>query len=200
MNAAWRVGFPLPKPAPPAGGVPEWVVGVPPPAAPAGSVTPCCCRHFTNAVRLVLVLPLADAAAVVDVDVWVVELLELLPHAAITRLVVTAARPRVARRARRWVVLRMVMSCVLCGGVGQPAAVVLVVPALLPVAGGPVRAALAPESFTEVAVIVPFEFFAPWITTVSPGRTDDLETLWLLVTLVAEESVTLTVFPEVSLR
>ena len=64
----------------------------------------------------------------------------------------------------------------------------------------PVRVALAPESLTDVAAIVPFALFKPWITTVSPGRSDAVETPWLFVSLVAEESVTLTVLPELSVR
>jgi hypothetical protein len=68
--------------------------------------------HFANAVRFALVLALADAAVVVDVVVLVLVLVlvELLPQAAMTRLVANVARPSVTRRARRWVVLRRVMS------------------------------------------------------------------------------------------
>ena len=61
----------------------------------------------------------------------------------------------------------------------------------------PVLAPLAPESLTEVAEMVPSEPFAPWMTTVSPGRTADFPTPTLLVTLVALESVTLTTLPVV---
>lgn len=57
---------------------------------------------------------------------------------------------------------------------------------------------LAPESLMEVAAIVPVELVAPWMTTESPGCKELLETPRLLVILVAEESVTLTVLPEVS--
>jgi hypothetical protein len=66
--------------------------------------------HFANAVRFVLALALADAAVVVDVVVLVLVLVELLPQAAMTRLVASVVRPSVTRRARRWVVLRRVMS------------------------------------------------------------------------------------------
>ena len=59
---------------------------------------------------------------------------------------------------------------------------------------------LAPESLTEVATSVPLEFFTPWTTIVSPGRSELLETFRLLVSLVLEESVTFTVFPVVSVR
>ncbi len=63
------------------------------------------------AVRLVLVLPLADAdaAVVFDVVVLVLVLVELLPHAAISRLVASVAKPSITRRARRGVVLRRVI-------------------------------------------------------------------------------------------
>src|ERR1035441_1853781 len=63
----------------------------------------------------------------------------------------------------------------------------------------PLPVVLAPESLSEVALIVPLELLAPWITTESPGRTAFLPTERLLVILVADESRTLTVFPEVSL-
>ena len=56
----------------------------------------------------------------------------------------------------------------------------------------------APVSLTVVAATVPFEFFAPATTTVSPGRTAFLPTATFLVTLVALESVTLTVLPVAS--
>jgi hypothetical protein len=109
LNAAWRVELPLPAPALPAGGGPEWVVDVPLLVARGGIVTPCCCRHFANAVRLAVVLALADAAVGVDVVVLVLVLVELLPHAAMSRLVASVVRPSVTRRARRWVGLRTVM-------------------------------------------------------------------------------------------
>jgi hypothetical protein len=69
-----------------------------------------------------------------------------------------------------------------------------VVPA--PVAVGAVRA--VPESLTEVAVIVPLEPVVPWTTIESPGCTAVLLTLSLLETMVAEDNVTLTVLPELS--
>src|ERR1019366_6420248 len=67
----------------------------------------------------------------------------------------------------------------------------------LPVVLAPV--VLAPVSLIEVALSVPLELLAPRITTESPGRTAFLPTVRLLVILVADESRTLTVFPEVSL-
>jgi hypothetical protein len=158
-------------------------------------VMPCCWRHFWNAVRLALVL--APAAAGVEVDVvLLVVVLELAPQAAIATLVAIVARPSIARRARRGVVFRGFMSGgFLSRGADQPA-----VPALVEVEPALVRAALAPESLTEVAVIAPPELLRPWMTTVSPGRTADFEALSLLVSLVAEERVTLTVLPELSVR
>jgi hypothetical protein len=75
---------------------------------------------------------------------------------------------------------------------------VLVVLPPLPVGAGPLWVALAPESLTEM--VVPLELFRPWTTTTSPPRTDALETLSLLAILVAQERVTLTVFPVVSVR
>ena len=62
----------------------------------------------------------------------------------------------------------------------------------------PLLLLLAPESLIEVAESVPLLFFSPLITTESPGCTERLETPRLLVILVAEESVTLTVLPEMS--
>jgi hypothetical protein len=59
---------------------------------------------------------------------------------------------------------------------------------------------LAPESLIDVADTVPLLFFSPRITTESPGCSERFPTLRLLVILVAEESVTLTVLPEVSER
>jgi len=82
----------------------------------------------------------------------------------------------------------------------QPAVPVLVGLEPLPVPAAPLPVARAPESVTEVAVIVPVELLTPWITTASPGRIDVLDTLWFLVMSVAEESVTLTVLPELSVR
>lgn len=59
---------------------------------------------------------------------------------------------------------------------------------------------LAPESLTDEATSTPWEFLTPWMTTLSPGRTDFLDTERLLVSLVAEDSLTLTVFPELSFK
>ena len=59
---------------------------------------------------------------------------------------------------------------------------------------------VAPESLTVVAESAPAEFLAPWMTTESPGRSARFDTPWLLVILVAEESLTLTVFPDTSVR
>jgi hypothetical protein len=53
-------------------------------------------------------------------------------------------------------------------------------------------------SLSVVAETVPFEFFAPATTTVSPGRTALLPTPTFFVTLVALDSVTFTVLPEAS--
>lgn len=78
-------------------------------------------------------------------------------------------------------------------GVDQPPLAVLVLLERLPVA-------FAPESLTEVATRVPLEFFTPWMTTESPGWRELLETAKLLLSLVADESVTFTVFPVVSVR
>ncbi len=50
-------------------------------------------------------------------------------------------------------------------------------------------------SLRVVADTVPFEFFAPATTTVSPGRTAFLPTGTFFVTLVALDSVTFTVLP-----
>lgn len=75
----------------------------------------------------------------------------------------------------------------------DPLVAELLVPAPPPVA-------LAPESLTDVATIVPLEFFTPWTTIASPGWSEFLETLRLFVSLVLEESVTFTVLPELSVR
>ena len=57
---------------------------------------------------------------------------------------------------------------------------------------------LAPESVIEAAETVPPEPETPWTTIVSPGRMAEREADWVLVILVAEDSLTLIVFPEVS--
>ena len=62
----------------------------------------------------------------------------------------------------------------------------------------PEPALLAPESLAEVADTLPLLFLSPRTTTASPGRSECLETPRLLVILVADDSVTLTVLPEVS--
>jgi hypothetical protein len=99
LNAAWRAELLVPPaPVAPAGGGPVWVRPLP---APCGIVTPCCFRHFANAVRLAVVVALADAAVVVDVVV----VLELLPQAAIATLVASAARQSITRRPRWGLVL-----------------------------------------------------------------------------------------------
>jgi hypothetical protein len=59
-------------------------------------LTPCFLRHATNALRVALEPPVDDAEAEV-----VLELLELLPHAASTTAVVTAANAGITRRTRR---------------------------------------------------------------------------------------------------
>jgi hypothetical protein len=84
-------------------------VRVPPFPAPGGGVNPCCCRHFTNAVRVALVAPLAEEA---DVEVVPELLEELLPHAASASVAVIAASAGVSRRARRRFLLGEFM-CVL---------------------------------------------------------------------------------------
>ena len=59
----------------------------------------------------------------------------------------------------------------------------------------PVPAALAPESLTEVATMVPLELVSPRMTTESPGCRAERLTPRLLEILVEEESRTLTTFP-----
>lgn len=59
---------------------------------------------------------------------------------------------------------------------------------------------LAPWSLTDVATSVPPEFFTPWTTIASPGCSELLGTPRLFVSLVLEESVTLTVLPLESVR
>ena len=86
-------------------------------------VMPCCCRHFWNAVRLAVVLALADAGVVLDVVLLVV--LELLPQAAITTVVASVVRPSITRRARRGV-FRTFMSVSFLEVSDQPAVPVLV--------------------------------------------------------------------------
>ena len=72
-------------------------------------------------------------------------------------------------------------------------------PPLAPAPDEPlVLLALAPESLIEVAVRVPPELFTPWMRTESPGWTALRATVRLLVILVAEDSLTLTMFPELS--
>jgi hypothetical protein len=128
-------------------------------------------------------------------------LVALLPHAATSAAIANAAS---AVRATRGV-CRMVVIGVLSRAIDQPP---LPDPNSEPTAEPepdplPVRLALAllaPESLIDVAARVPFLFLSPRITTESPGCSDRFETLRLLVILVAEESVTLTVLPEPSVR
>jgi len=69
-------------------------------------------------VRFAPVPALADAAAVVDVAVLApVLVVELLPQAAMTRVVASVVTPSISRRALRGVVLRTVMSGVLSRGI-----------------------------------------------------------------------------------
>jgi hypothetical protein len=129
---------------------------------------------------------------------------ELLPHAA--RSAATASRATVVRAARG--VSLMVVIGVLSGAVDQPpapepnseftAAFPPDLPELLLVLL--VLVLLAPESLIVVADTVPLLSLSPRITTESPGCSDRSPTLRLLVILVAEESVTLTVLPELSER
>jgi hypothetical protein len=150
-------------------------------------------------VRLALVPVPADAEVVLL-------LLELLPHAASKAAAASAAT---AVRPARGVGLSVVIE-VLSWAVNQP-----------PLAPAPnseftaelppdplellllvvvVVVVLAPESLIDVADTVPLLFFRPRITTESPGCSACFPTLRLLVSLVAEESVTLTVLPELSER
>jgi hypothetical protein len=89
---------------------------------------------------------------VVDVVLVLPELFELLPQAAISTLVASAARPSITLCARRGVILPRVMSGPFWG-VGEPAVSVsvLVVLSPLPVVAGPLWVALTPESLTEMA-------------------------------------------------
>jgi hypothetical protein len=91
------------------------VVDVPLPAGCDGMVKPCCSRHFWNAVRSVVLLPCAETAAAEEVVVLLVVVLlpVLLPQAAITKLVASAATPSITRRARRGLGLGRFISGVL---------------------------------------------------------------------------------------
>jgi hypothetical protein len=163
-------------------------------------------RHCTNDVRLAL-----EPEAEADADV-VLELLVELPHAARARLAVIAPSAGIRRSARRGLLLGDFMDRSFCdrGGVDQPPLEELAPvepleepPPAEPPADPPLPplpVVRAPESLTEVATRVPLEFFTPWMTTESPGWSALLETPRLFVSLVDEESVTLTVFPVVSVR
>ena len=163
---------------------------------------PCCFRHATSFARPVLVAALAE----VDVELLV---LELLPHPATS---VASATSTTAVCDARGVSFFIVM--VLSDGSvtdrfrttgsrphsrssrrsrepPEP-----LEPPDRPVAPEP--AVLAPESLIEVAETLPLLFLSPRITTASPGRSECFETPRLLVILVADDSVTLTVLPEVS--
>ena len=136
-----------------------------------------------------------------------VELLELLPQAAIRALVASAASASSARRVGVcvWVnVCPCRRGCSFQPPFREPNRELT---AELPPPAAPEPVAelpapplllLAPESLIEVAASMPLLFFSPLITTESPGCSDRFETPRLLVILVAEDSVTLTVFPEVS--
>jgi hypothetical protein len=107
LNAAWRAELLAPPPpAPPAGGVPVWLVDVPV-GKWAGAVTPCFFRQDASAVRLAAETPVAEDAAGVDVVVEVVD--ELLPHAAMARVAVSAASTGMSRRARGGLFLMGIM-------------------------------------------------------------------------------------------
>jgi hypothetical protein len=152
-------------------------------------------------VRLALVPVPADAEVVLL-------LVELLPHAASKAAAASAAT---AVRPARGVGLSVVIE-VLSRAVNQPPPA----PApnseftaelppdplelLLLLVVVVVVVVLAPESLIDVADTVPLLFFRPRITTESPGCSACFPTLRLLVSLVAEESVTLTVLPELSER
>jgi hypothetical protein len=58
---------------------------------------------------------------------------------------------------------------------------------------------LAPESLTDVATRTPLAFLRPCTTTVSPGRTEFLDTARLFEIFAADDSVTFSTFPELSL-
>jgi hypothetical protein len=122
-----------------------------------------------NAARLLL-----DPDADVDVDV----LLEALePQAAISPVEAMAAIPSATRRAR--ILLGWGSPMCFLSVLDQPAAPALLLVVVLPPepAPPPGRAALAPESLTEVAASVPFLPVAPWMTSASPGRSADFEVL-----------------------
>jgi hypothetical protein len=70
---------------------------------------------------------------------------------------------------------------------------------LVPELPEPAPVVLAPESFKELAVNVPLPCLSPCTTTESPGRTAALDTLRLLVMLVAEDNFTAIVLPVMSL-
>jgi len=171
-GGAVRVPLPEPSPAPP----------------PGGGVTPCCSRQATNVDRALLDPVLADADAALELLEVIEVVVAPLPQAAITQLEIAAARTSEARRARRGVMVVGFIGVSVRGGVwgradggDQPPPVELeaapaVEPAAVPappVAAPPLvpaaPAADVPESLTELAVIVPLEFFTPWMTTESPG-------------------------------
>jgi hypothetical protein len=150
-------------------------------------------------VRLALVPVPADAEVVLL-------LVELLPHAASKAAAASAAT---AVRPARGVGLSVVIE-VLSRAVNQPppapapnsefTAELPPDPLELLLLLVVVVVVLAPESLIDVADTVPLLFFRPRITTESPGCSACFPTLRLLVSLVAEESVTLTVLPELSER
>ena len=216
LNAAWSLEPPAPPPgnpdggvppAPPAGGAAPFPVGgVPAPGAPpagaappAGRLTPCLRRQATSAARFAPALALAEAE---DEVLLPVVLPQALTRAA-SAITVSGISPFLMVRC----LLVNVNSLEFDGRVfdqplPEPNSELTPDPELvelLLVPLEPLPVVLAPESLIEVALSVPLELLAPWITTESPGRTAFLPTVRLLVILVADESRTLTVFPELSL-
>ena len=163
---------------------------------------PCCFRHAASFARPVLEAALAE----VDAELLV---LELLPHPATSVASATSTTAVCDARGVSFFIF-MVLSD---GSVtdrflirttgsrphSRPSRLDPLEAPLEPLPpDAPEPVLLAPESLTEVADTLPLLFLSPRITTESPGRRECFDTPRLLVILVADESVTLTVFPDTS--
>jgi hypothetical protein len=130
-----------------------------------------------------VVEPLVGVADDAEVEVVPVELVLLLPQAAITRHAVIAVSTSNSRNACRRILV-VVFTGVPVRRSGGNQSVPLESPALLlPV--------VRTESLIEVAVTVLLALFTPWMTTVSPEFSELLETLRFFASSVLEASLTL---------
>jgi hypothetical protein len=140
---------------------------------------------------------------------FLLDALPLEPHAATPTAAASATSVTSAALDKRFAFLMVSVGPFrlksLCGGAHPPPKSELTAELALPVlelelepVDDELPVLLAPESVTDVAAMVPLEPLAPAITTWSPGLSFLALTVSLLEILVAPDSFTLTVLPEVS--